>query len=120
MTSCFSTNTAEQSEYYFKEGCYILEYHNDSRDPNISIARARLVGGQTTQMHRLVDTSERYLILQGEAEANVNGETFDLKKGSSLFIPEGHTQCITNTGEDDLVFLAICHPRFEIENYRRV
>jgi mannose-6-phosphate isomerase-like protein (cupin superfamily) len=27
-------------------------------------------------------------------------------------------QRVTNTGEEDLVFLAICTPRFRPENYR--
>ncbi len=34
-----------------------------------------------------------------------------------IFIPAGTTQQITNTGEKDLVFYAICTPAFEYAAY---
>lgn len=55
----------ESQEYYFKEGCYILELSNDPDDPNVSIARAKVSPGQSTKWHWLTGTVERYVILQG-------------------------------------------------------
>jgi oxalate decarboxylase/phosphoglucose isomerase-like protein (cupin superfamily) len=37
-----------------------------------------------------------------------------------VLIPPGAAQRISNTGDDDLVFLAICTPRFVREAYRDV
>ena len=37
--------------------------------------------------------------------------------GDVVLIPPGCRQRITNTGDDDLVFLAVCTPRFRQEAY---
>ncbi len=53
-------------EYYFDEGCYITELSNSDEDPELSIAKARVVPGITTKLHYLINTIERYVILEGE------------------------------------------------------
>jgi hypothetical protein len=55
----------ESSEYFFREGCYIVEVLNDPDHPDLSIARARVAPGVTTQPHSLTNTTERYLIQSG-------------------------------------------------------
>ena len=35
----------EADEYYFDEGCFILELSNSAADPDVSIARARVKPG---------------------------------------------------------------------------
>lgn len=111
----------ESDEYWFKEGCYILERLNDPADPLASIARARVPSGGSTRRHRLVETTERYLVLEGRGEARVDdGDPMPVGPGDVLVIPPGMPQCIRNTGDGDLVFLAICTPRFVPENYREV
>jgi hypothetical protein len=77
----------ESAEYYFEEGCFIIESWNREEDPDVSIVRARLPAGQVTRFHNLVGTIERYVILGG-------------------------------SGEEDLIFLAICSPRFRPDCYR--
>ena len=50
----------EADEYYFDEGCFILELSNSPADPGLSIARARVKTGVATKLHCLkgvVDTS---------------------------------------------------------------
>jgi mannose-6-phosphate isomerase-like protein (cupin superfamily) len=103
----------EADEYYFDEGCFILELSNTSADPDVSIARARVKPGVTTKLHRLTGVIERYVILSGLAKVEVAGiESHDLSTGDVVIIPSLCSQRITNTGPDDLVFLAICTPRF--------
>lgn len=110
---------AESDEYYFEEGCYILEYLNDPSDPEASIARARVPPGVTTRSHCLKDTTERYLVVQGHGTAEIgDGPPLTVGPGDVVLIPAGTSQRITNTAEEDLVFLAICTPRFEAKNYR--
>ena len=53
-------------EYYFQEGCFINELSNSEDDAELSIARARVAPGVTTKLHKLSDTIERYVILEGE------------------------------------------------------
>ena len=101
------------SECYTEEGCYILELSNSPEDPDVSIARARVLPGATTRWHRLDGVAERYVILAGSGRVEV-GELppQEIRPGAVVLIPPGCPQRITNTGSGDLVFLAICSPRF--------
>lgn len=107
----------ETVEYFFDEGCHILEILNSPMDPEASIVRARVGPGVTTDWHRLRGTSERYVILDGTGEAGVGDDSIPVGPGDVVFIPAMERQRIRNTGSADLVFLAICTPRFEVENY---
>jgi mannose-6-phosphate isomerase-like protein (cupin superfamily) len=114
-----AVSVSEDDEYYFEEGCYILEYHNDPADPDVSIARARVPTGGSTRNHWLIDTTERYLVLEGHGDVVVGrAAPRPVGPGEVIVIPSGTPQHIRNTGSGDLVFLAICTPRFETENYR--
>ncbi len=110
--------TSEDAEYFFEEGCFILEFFNDPDDPAVSVARARVPPGVTTQPHYLEATTERYLIQAGSGEARIGGSTIKVRPGDVVVIAPGERQQIRNTGEQDLVFLAICTPRFLPANYR--
>lgn len=105
-------------EYFFVEGCYINELSNGGLDPDVSIARARVTPGVTTQWHRLNATTERYVILEGTGEVEI-GECApkQVNVGDVVIIPPQTRQRITNTGDSDLIFLAICSPRFHEKNY---
>lgn len=108
----------ESEEYYFDEGCYILELSNTESDPGLSIARATVKPNVTTQLHRLQGTIERYVILSGLAEVDIEGLAPEqLTAGDVVIIPENCTQRISNIGTEDLVFLAICSPRFSRDVY---
>lgn len=108
----------EDQEYFFEEGCYILEYSNGAHDPELSIARARVPPGVATRLHALRGTTERYLVLAGEGVARVGDGEHPVGPGAVVFIPPDCPQRIRNTGEHDLVFLALCTPRFEAGRYR--
>jgi len=109
------------AEYYTDEGCYIVELSNTANDPEVSIARARVAPGVTTRWHRLRGTAERYVILSGSAVVEVGGlAPAPVGPGDTVLIPPRARQRIANTGEEDLVFLAICSPRFRSANYEAV
>ena len=109
------------SEYYMDERCYIVEVSNSAADPALSIARARVTPGVTTRWHCVHETTERYVIQSGQGVMEV-GELAPqtVREGDVVVIPPGCRQRITNTGEDDLIFLAICTPRFRFEVYEDV
>ena len=107
-----------EDEYPIPEGCLILELSNSPDDPAVSIARARVPPGATTRWHRVRDTAERYVILEGRGRAEVGGlPPQDVGPGDVVLIPPSCRQRIANTGSTDLVFLAICSPRFEPRAY---
>lgn len=106
------------AEFYTPERCHIVEIHNTADDADCSIARARVAPGVTTQLHRLNGTIERYVILGGRGTVKVDGNPPEaVAPLDVVYIPEGVSQEITNTGDVDLVFLCICTPRFKKENY---
>lgn len=107
------------SEFYLDENCYITELLNDDDDPAVSIARARVIPGQTTRWHSLSGTVERYVIVEGEGCVEVGSEPpTDVGPGDTVLIPADCPQRIANQGPADLVFLAVCSPRFDPANYQ--
>ena len=117
MNSKAIQRTDESTEYWFEEGCHILELANSADDPDVSIARARVGPGQTTRWHTLHSTSERYVILSGEGIVEIGKDLREsVTTGDVVRIPAGCAQRIRNCGKVDLV-LAICSPRFTPECY---
>ncbi len=118
MTHAKILKRDEQAEYFSDERCHILELSNTADDLSVSIARARVEPGISTKSHRVAGTVERYVILEGAGRVRVEGvDSSDVGPGDVVLIPAGTRQSITNTGDHDLVFLCICTPRFEWDNY---
>ena len=107
-----------KDEIYTEEKCHILEVLNTSDFTDYSLAQARVEAGVTTEWHWLKNTDELYYILSGNGKMEI-GEDFEraVKPGDAIFIPKMKKQRITNTGTEDLIFLCICTPRWEEENY---
>lgn len=109
---------AEQSEFFTQEQCFITESLNSLADPELSIAKARVKPGVTTHWHRLTDIVERYYILSGSGEVEVGQlAATPVSPGDIVYIPSLCRQRIRNTGTEDLVFLALCTPRFVQDAY---
>ena len=109
---------APAAEFSTPENCHILELANLPGDPDCSIARARVEPGATTRWHRLAGVAERYVILAGRGRAEIGDlPPRAVAPGDVVLMPPGVRQRIANTGHDDLVFLAICTPRFRPEHY---
>lgn len=101
-------------EYLFAaEGCYITELSNIADDPDVSIAQARVEPNVSTTWHRLKGVTERYCIISGKGVVEI-GENMPKTVGAGdvVIIPPMTRQRICNTGKTDLIFLAICSPRF--------
>jgi len=111
----------ESSEFDTPERCFIVEMLNTPDDPDLSIARARVAPGVSTQWHCVLDTAERYVIVQGSGRVEI-GELPPrvVGVGDVVLIPPSCRQRIANLGTEDLVFLAICTPRFEKCNYQNL
>jgi len=94
------------------ERCYILELLNSDHYPEVSIARARVEPGVTTEQH-MISVHEVYVIEEGSGIMYL-GDTppFEVGPGDVVTIPKGAPQSIENIGEADLLFTCVCTPRF--------
>jgi mannose-6-phosphate isomerase-like protein (cupin superfamily) len=111
--------TEESGEFLTDEGCYILEVANDEGDPDVSIARARVPVGGSTEWHRLARTAERYVLISGRGRVEIEGlEPTEVGPGHVVRIPAETAQRIVNIGSEDLVFYCVCTPRFRPECYQ--
>ena len=114
-------HSREVNEFYTEEGCYISETWNTDKDPDVSIAKARVELGKTTEKHALNGIIERYLIIKGKGLVDIEGlgGWRKVEKGDVIFIPANSTQRIKNTGNVDLEFYCICSPRFDNYSYEQ-
>ena len=109
------------NEFYTAEKCYITELSNTPDDPDASIARVRVEPGVTTRWHRLRGTVERYYILDGRGRIELGDlPPQEVSAGDMVFIPPMCHQRISNINSQDLVFLAICTPRFSHDVYEDI
>jgi len=109
---------SETDEFYTEEGCFIKELSNSTDNKELSIALVRVEQGVTTEWHALKNTSERYLIFNGKGLVELEGiPAKEVSAGDVVEIPADCYQRITNTGNSDLQFYAVCTPRFRPENY---
>jgi mannose-6-phosphate isomerase-like protein (cupin superfamily) len=108
-------------EFLTPERCFVTELSNIPDDPDASIARARVEPGITTRWHRLSNTIERYYIVKGSGIVEV-GELppQEVTSGDVVLIPPMCRQRITNNGDQDLIFLAICTPRYSDDVYEDI
>ncbi len=106
------------AEFATPERCAIVEVSNSADDPEVSIARARVAPGVATAWHRLAGIAERYVVSAGRGRMELAGlAPQDVGPGDVVLIPPGCAQRIVNTGPDDLVFFALCTPRFRADRY---
>lgn len=121
MSQSFVVSNQSTPEYYFDEGCHITEWLNSPADERLSIARARVVPGVATRLHRLHGVTERYVILQGVGRVEIDrAPPAIVRAGDIVVIPAGVPQRIANCSQEDLVFLALCSPRFSPDCYEDI
>jgi mannose-6-phosphate isomerase-like protein (cupin superfamily) len=64
---------------------------------------------------------ERYVIVEGRGSVTVGGSLpEEVGPGDVVIIPSMSPQKIENVGPTDLIFLAICSPRFRHEAYEDI
>jgi mannose-6-phosphate isomerase-like protein (cupin superfamily) len=110
-----------KNELHTVENCFINELLNTPDDPEVSIARARVEPGMTTRWHRLKGIAERYFIISGRGLVEIGEQPpQEVTAGDVVLIPPMCRQRITNIGTEDLIFLAICSPRFIQDVYEDI
>ena len=108
-----------ETEWLTPERCYITQLANSADDESCSIALTRVSPGVVTQLHSVTGAIERYVILEGQGRVEIDGEAPVLvKRFDVVNITASVSQRIANAGDRDLLFLAICTPRFKPDRYR--
>ena len=70
-------------------------------------AEVTLEPGCSLGYHEHHNESETYYILRGEGNYDDNGRIRPVKAGDVTFTPDGMGHGLTNTGDTDLVFMAL-------------
>lgn len=63
--------------------------------------------GEEVDFHKHIGENETYFILSGQGVYNDNGTKVDVVPGMVTFTPSGESHGIKNTGNEDLVFIAL-------------
>lgn len=101
------------AEFPTRERCHVTELLNRAEVPDLSVARCRVEPGVTTELHSLTATAEIYVVTEGSGEMDIGGGDWRaVGPMDCIEIAAGAAQRIRNTGSGDLVFLALCRPRF--------
>jgi mannose-6-phosphate isomerase-like protein (cupin superfamily) len=112
---------SEAREFTTVERCHIVEIANDDGDEQVSIARARVEPGVTTAWHALEGIGERYIVVAGRGRVEVGDSgPLEVAPGDVVRIPPGKPQRIANSGDEDLLFYAVCSPPFSAARYRNL
>ncbi len=93
----------------------LLRPDKESPDIRYSLAHAAVKPGKTTLKH-ILTTSEVYYILYGKGIMHINEESEPVGPGQAIYIPPFAKQCITNSGDTDLMFICIVDPAWRAEN----
>lgn len=102
-----------------RERCVIEEILNEREIPHVSVARARVDPGVTTELHAVTGTEEVYILEQGQGVVDDGtGTPAKVSAGDKVIIDASSPQRISNTSNEELVFLCVCTPRFEQKNYQ--
>lgn len=110
-------NKRKPVEIATRERLYITEFLNDPSLPDVSVARARVEPGVTTERHAL-SVLEWYVVESGSGLLRLGGrDAFTIGPGDAVEIAAGRAQQVTNTGDADLLFLCVCVPRFTPDTY---
>lgn len=74
--------------------------------PNFALRKFSMQKGGGMPRHTNTLEHEQY-VLRGEATITIGGETYHVKAGDAVFIPEGVVHSYENTGEEPFEFLCI-------------
>jgi mannose-6-phosphate isomerase-like protein (cupin superfamily) len=114
----FVTSRAYIAAYVTRDGSLIRElmHPNASDARHQSLAEATVLPGQTTQEHFHRQTEELYYVLSGRGVMFLNGEERTIEAGDTVLIPPLARHCVTNRGNEPLVFLCCCSPPYSHED----
>lgn len=101
---------------YFTSGdlCKLTELVHPANDKlpfdSFSLSYAKILPHSSSIPHKLVKSTEIYIILKGEATLYIDQNQVDLKKGITVIIPASAEQYVINNSDSNLEFICIVTP----------
>ncbi|MCI8631960.1 MAG: cupin domain-containing protein [Lachnospiraceae bacterium] len=102
--------TVVMEEAYGGKGNVVLKHLLDEKQLNGKCglyAEVTIAPGCSLGYHEHHHESETYFIIKGQGNYNDNGSIRPVKAGDVTFTPDGCGHGIENTGDEDLVFMAL-------------
>jgi len=90
------------------------------RDIPFSLALATVKPGKRTLEHIHETSKEFYYITKGIGVIELNSRKNPLEENTMVYIPPKTRHTVTNTGQEDLLILCICHPPYTHEDTKIV
>jgi mannose-6-phosphate isomerase-like protein (cupin superfamily) len=81
-----------------------------------SLAEVTIPPGKASSPHFHLSSEESYLILSGKATLHIDEHIFHLLPGESVLIEPHEIHQISNQGDQDLIFIAVCVPAWSAED----
>ncbi|HMA83865.1 MAG TPA: cupin domain-containing protein [Candidatus Thermoplasmatota archaeon] len=93
----------------------IIHPIHSKNDPNLpySLAHAELDPKKKSTPHKLIQSTETYIITHGSGEITIDGKTKSIHAGSVIVVEPNKEQSIQNTGSSTLLFYCIVSPPWE-------
>ena len=74
---------------------------------NLVVSKTILHWGKETSGHNHTGQEEVYIFTNGKGSMVVGNETYSVKTGDIIIIPDGDFHKVWNEGEDDLIFTCV-------------
>jgi mannose-6-phosphate isomerase-like protein (cupin superfamily) len=109
---------AEIEPFVTKDGSLIRELCGIPTGGTVrhSVAEATLEPGQATQRHYHAESEEVYVIVEGEGDMELDGDSARVAAGDAIPIPAGTWHTLRNTGNGSLRLLCTCAPPYRHED----
>lgn len=109
---------ADAEPYVTRDGSMIRELMHPAMHAALygntrqSLAEATVAPGETTALHRHLESEELYHITAGRGRMRLGDDQFEVEEGDTVCIPPGMPHCIGNIGDTDLKLLCCCSPAY--------
>ena len=81
------------------------------RRDDLSIIEERVPAGRAEARHRHSIARQFFYVLDGEAELEVDGKVYRLRRNEGIEVPPGVTHRFRNDSSQDVLFLVISAPK---------
>lgn len=97
--------------------CDLAELIHPEKDSlpfkSFSVSHAILPPRSSSLPHKLIKSTEIYIVIEGDATLFLNQEKVELKKGITVVIPPSTKQYIVNDSDEKLEFICIVSPPWD-------
>lgn len=93
----------------------LIHPEHDGVAVGYSLAHAVVAPGQRTLRHHLEGASELYYLISGSGRMHIDDEVQEVEAGDTILIPPGAVQFLENTGDEEIVFLALVEPAWRAD-----